>query len=66
MKRWKGASKDLMIIDHRHTIHTTPQSKPKSWNQLRMGMPAMGMPMIPGMALQQGKPAESTPKAAAA
>lgn len=31
----------------------------------RMGMPGMGMPMIPGMALPQSKPAETTPKAAA-
>jgi len=30
-----------------------------------MGMPGMGMPMIPGMALPQSKPAETTPKAAA-
>lgn len=34
-------------------------------NGPRMGMPGMAMPMIPGMALPQSKPAESTPKAAA-
>lgn len=42
VKRWKGASKDLMIIDHRHTIHTTPQSKPKKLESTQDGHASYG------------------------